>query len=765
MNLASSLLQQLANPDLSHEESVRIRCEFAREMELAGNYEAAREAMEGVWGRIGQRPDLTGLSKFLAAEVLLRTGSLTGWIGSARQIEGSQEIAKNFISESIALFDELEELEKSCEAQTDLAICYWREGAFDEARVILNNELSQLAGKGSPQERRALLNLAVVEQSAKRYHDTLRILLEAAPLFESSDNHTQRGGYHNQLANVLKNLGAFEKRSDYIDRALLEYTAASFHFGEVGNVRYKARVENNLGLLFLTNSKFSEAHEHLTRARRLFETLKDKGSMAQVDETRAKAFLGEGRNAEAEKVARGAVRMLEEGGEQAVLVEAMTTWGTALARLELYEEARQMLERAGEIAYRAGDNESAGVAALTLLEELSERVGREEKLGIYERSDQLLSQSQHPGVLARLRIAARKALSNTQASRAALPEKRWPNFVYASSEMAELLKRAHRIATTGHPLLIAGETGTGRELLARLVHEWSGRAGEFVAVSCGALADGTIESELFGHRRGSFTDAVADYPGLVRRAAGGTLLLGDISGLSPGAQSRLLRLIEHGEVLTLGESLPEYVDLRIITTTSQDLKKLVEKGGFREDLYYRLQAFHVEIPPLRERPEDIEALAKHFITEALAQGSKRVVFTPEAIHAMRRLPLEGNAAQLRSLIDGTLMSAEDGAVITAEAVETAGLRRTSRASFANPWEGFSLKEEVRRFEARFIELALKEAKGHVSKAARLLGFKHHESLTSLLETKHRELLEIRVPATPRRRSIIKVGRTEKTKRA
>jgi DNA-binding NtrC family response regulator len=765
MNLDSSLLQRLANPDLGREESVRIRCELAKEMELAGNYEAAREALGGVWGRIGEKPDLAGLSNFLSAEILLRTGSLTGWIGSARQIEGSQEIAKNFISESIALFDELQELEKACEAQTDLAICYWREGAFDEARVVLNNVLSQLAGEGSPQERRALLNLAVVEESAKRHHDTLRILLGAAPLFESIDNHTQKGGYHNQLGNVLKNLGAAEKRSDYIDRALVEYAAASFHFGEAGNVRYKARVENNLGILFLTSGKFAEAHEHLNRARRLFETLKDKGSMAQVDETRARAFLAEGRNTEAEKVVRGAVRMLEEGGEQALLAEAITTWGTALARLELYEEAREMLERACDVAYQAGDNEGAGVAALTLLEELSERVGREEKLGIYERADQLLSQSQHPGVLARLRGAARKALSNMQASRGLQAEKRWPNFVYASAEMAELLKRAHRIATTTHPLLISGETGTGKELLARLVHEWSGRVGEFVAVNCAALADGMVESELFGHRRGSFTEAVADYPGLVRQAAGGTLLLNDISELSPGAQSRLLRLIEHGEVLTLGESLPDYVDLRIVITTSRDLKRLVEKGSFREDLYYRLQAFHVEIPPLRERPEDMEALAKHFITDALAQGSKRVVFTPEAVSAMCRLPLEGNAAQLRSLIDRTLLAAEDGSVITAEAVETAGLRRTLRSSFANPWEGFSLKEEVRRFEARFIELALKEAKGRVSKAARLLGFKHHESLTSLLETKHRELLDIRVPATPRRRSIIKAGRTEKAKRA
>lgn len=760
MNLVSSLLQQLANPSISRAERVHISCELAREMEEAGNYEAARNVLEGLWQRIGDRPNLEGLDKITAAELLLRAGSLSGWIGSARQVEGAQEVAKDLISESITLFEELQEEKRVCEAQTCLAVCYWREGGFDEARALLGNVLTRLAGECAVQESRALLNLAIVERSANRYNDALRILIDASPLFESSNNHGFKGVFHNQLGTVLKDLGAAENRSDYIDRALVEYAAASFHFGEAGNVRYRARVENNLGYLFLTNGKYAEAHEHLDRARRLFDSLKDKGSIAQVDETRARAFLAEERNAEAERVVRGAVRTLEEGGEQALLAEALTTRGAALARLGRYEEARTTLERAVEVASQAGDNEGAGVAALTLLEELSERVEREEKLGIYERADKLLSQTQHPGILTRLRLAARKALA-PQATRQQQSDRqhRWPNFVYASNEMAELLKRAHRIATTAHPLLITGETGTGKELLAQLVHEWSGRAGEFVVVNCGALVEGMLESELFGHRQGSFADAFADHPGVVRQAAGGTLLLDEISELSLGAQSKLLRVIEYGEVQTIGEPVPGYVDVRIIASTTRDLKQRVEKGSFREDLYYRLHAFQVEIPPLRERPEDIEALAKHFIVESLKQVSKKVAFTPESLHAMRRLPLEGNAHQLRSLIERTLVTAADGAVITAEAVETAGLRRTQRASFANPWEGFSLKEEVRRFESRFIELALKEAKGRVSTAARLLGFKHHESLTSLLETKHKNLLQARLPATPRRRSIIRYSKT------
>jgi transcriptional regulator with PAS, ATPase and Fis domain len=270
-----------------------------------------------------------------------------------------------------------------------------------------------------------------------------------------------------------------------------------------------------------------------------------------------------------------------------------------------------------------------------------------------------------------------------------------------------------------------------------------------------------MESELFGHMRGSFTDAVADSPGLIRQAAGGTLLLDEVAELSPSAQAKLLRVIEQGEVQTIGAPLPERVDVRVIAATHHDLSQRVAKGSFRADLFYRLQAFQVEIPPLRERPEDIKALAEHFINTASRNTSKKVYFMPEAIEAMRRLPLEGNARQLQSLIERTALIAKDGAVITADAVETAGLRRTQRASFANPWENFSLKKEVRRFESRFIELALKEAKGRVTQAARLLGFKHHESLTSLLSTKHKELSEARVPAATRRRSII---RHDKSKR-
>jgi transcriptional regulator with PAS, ATPase and Fis domain len=180
----------------------------------------------------------------------------------------------------------------------------------------------------------------------------------------------------------------------------------------------------------------------------------------------------------------------------------------------------------------------------------------------------------------------------------------------------------------------------------------------------------------------------------------------------------------------------------------------VAKKYFRDDLLYRLNTFHLEIPPLRERPEDIPALAAHFIREFTTRHRKQVSFTPEAVAAMCLLRLKGNARELRSLIERTILTAKNEAEITAEAVETVALRQTQTAGFADPWAHFSFKEEVRLFEERFIELALKEAKGMVTRAARLLGM-HHDALIYRLSHQNKNLLHTRKPVEKRKRSIMR----------
>jgi transcriptional regulator with PAS, ATPase and Fis domain len=375
----------------------------------------------------------------------------------------------------------------------------------------------------------------------------------------------------------------------------------------------------------------------------------------------------------------------------------------------------------------------------------------DELRGVYCRADQLLSNSQHTETLTRLRQCARKVMDAGQARTSRETETR---FVYAAEETGALLRRALRVAETDSTVLITGETGVGKEVLAHLIHEWSGRVGQFVAVNCGALTDTLIESQLFGHKKGSFTDALRDHQGTVREAAGGTLFLDEVAELSRPNQGKLLRLIERGEIHPIGANAPEHINVRIIAATNRDLREEMKHGRFRDDLFYRLQTFHMEIPPLRERPDDIVAIAQCFIEEACRHHSKRVTFTPASLEVMRKMPFKGNARELRILIERTLLIATDGAEISAEAVEAVALRRTRKAGFANAWEGCSLAEEVLIYEKSLIRLALNQAQGSVTSAARLLGVKH-QALSSMLNTRHKDLFDVRAPRKKRFRSIIR----------
>jgi tetratricopeptide (TPR) repeat protein len=210
---------------------------------------------------------------------------------------------------------------------------------------------------------------------------------------------------------VLKDLGLAERREDFIDQALIEYAAASFHFEQAGQKRFLAAVENNLGFLFVSLRRFGEANEHLDRARSLFAGFKDKGMVAQVDDTRARAFIGQGRFAEAESLARSAVRVLEEGDELSLLAEALTTHGRALAKLGNAQLAHSKFSEALATAQRAGDPESAGVAVLSIGEELAVDLPHSELCSYYQMAESLLAESQHHEIKMRLGEYARRLMS------------------------------------------------------------------------------------------------------------------------------------------------------------------------------------------------------------------------------------------------------------------------------------------------------------------------------------------------------------------
>jgi len=322
---------------------------------------------------MGQRPKVKGLDQSTTAEVLLRAGVLTGWIGGRHQIADAHEKSKNLITESLGIFESLSYPKKVAEAQTELALCYWRSGEVENARAVLTAALTHLT-IDSEIKAKAVLRLAITEKRTDNHHKALRILKKNAALFQKIKNEMLRGCYHQTLADVLENLWAARGPSEYLDRALVEYAAASYHFEQAEHRSYLANVENNLGFLFYKVNHCEEAHEHLDSARRIFSSLKDKSAAAQVDETRARVFLKEKRNTEAEKVARASVRALENSDRQSLLAEALTTHGAALARLGQYGAALSTFRRALDLSEQIGNPSRAAEIALTVFREMGDRL-------------------------------------------------------------------------------------------------------------------------------------------------------------------------------------------------------------------------------------------------------------------------------------------------------------------------------------------------------------------------------------------------------
>src|SRR5882762_8568727 len=362
MNLEAQLTAlKTQNRSLPLTEQAALSCSLAKQLEKVGKYELAYEALDEFWPDRSESPRLSGLDDIQKAEVLLRIGAIAGWLGSTDQTTGGQETAKNILTRSIDIFEELRKAERVAEARGDLALCYYREGSFDEARVQLRTALHILPEGNDEQEAILLIRAGIIEERTRRLNDALQFYKRATPLVERSEDHALKGSFHFEYGLVLRRLSAPENREDYLDRALIEYAASSFHYEQAGNARALARVETNLGYLFFTIGRYDEAHKHLDRARYLFLELKDIGTAAKVDETRARTLLAEGRVVDAERTVRSAVRTLQKGGEQAVIAEALTTHATALARLGNGERARSLFEQAIEVSRTAGDLEGAGL--------------------------------------------------------------------------------------------------------------------------------------------------------------------------------------------------------------------------------------------------------------------------------------------------------------------------------------------------------------------------------------------------------------------
>lgn len=306
------------------------------------------------------------------------------------------------------------------------------------------------------------------------------------------------------------------------------------------------------------------------------------------------------------------------------------------------------------------------------------------------------------------------------------------NMIGASPPFLGAINIAERVAPSELPILVSGENGTGKELMARFIHERSMRAGKsLVTINCGALPESLLESTLFGHVRGAFTGAVRDHAGLFAQANGGTLFLDEVGEMPPALQVKLLRAIEYGEILPVGASRPIKVDVRILSATNRDLLEAQASGIFREDLYWRIKGAEIVLPPLRERPEDIPLLAQHFLNQAASvcpDGKPRTLGS-EAEAMLLRHSWPGNLRELRHEMQRASVMAGSRLVLTPEDFDfTRQMSRATASAFA---PGDTLQEKIQHLEQVEIRAALTTHDGNRTRAAEQLGLSRQGLLNKM----------------------------------
>ncbi|MBF0440817.1 MAG: sigma-54-dependent Fis family transcriptional regulator [Oligoflexales bacterium] len=293
------------------------------------------------------------------------------------------------------------------------------------------------------------------------------------------------------------------------------------------------------------------------------------------------------------------------------------------------------------------------------------------------------------------------------------------DFVFADEKMLRIKEVVSQIADTNVPILITGESGTGKEVVARLVHKISGRRdAPFVGVNCAALPSSLLESELFGFEKGAFTGAMQRHIGKFEQASGGTLLLDEITETDKSLQAKLLRAIQENEIQRIGGEAPQKVNTRIIATTNRDITASVKEGNFRQDLFYRLYVIHLEIPPLRERPKDIEVLVRHYLrTYGVQYGKPTINISADAMSKLVKYSWPGNVRELQNMIQRAVIMAPSDFISSHELnLETKSIKNNL------DWVKYlPIGEKLQQIETQFILETLKKHNGNRTHSAKTLG--------------------------------------------
>ena len=306
------------------------------------------------------------------------------------------------------------------------------------------------------------------------------------------------------------------------------------------------------------------------------------------------------------------------------------------------------------------------------------------------------------------------------------------NMIGKSKAMQAVFELAEKVACHNTTVLITGESGTGKELVARGIHFDSDRAdGPLVPVNCGGIPENLLESELFGYRKGAFTGADNDKPGLFAEAEKGTIFLDEIGELPLSLQVKLLRVLQEDEIRPIGDSKTRKIDVRVIAATAKDLEEEIGNGTFREDLFYRLNVMQLHLPPLRERTEDIPPLCQIFIERFSEELNKRVaIISPAAMTMMMKHPWPGNVRELENIIQRAVVLADNDTIFPENLPESIGTV-VGNGGYDNLFGGFSLKEAQRLIEEKLIRKALNETGGNRTQASRLLEISHPSLLSKM----------------------------------
>ena len=679
---------------------------MAKLSEAAGKAEQAREALRACGSR-----EYLGKVELLSAEIAMAGGEYETCLrhcmvampliesfghekdkakalriaGLAHFRLGNLTQCRRDLEEALEICGRCGDVEGTGKSYSNLGLLFTCRGEWARARECLAQALEIAVSSGNTvQIAIRSYSMGCLERKSGRWSVAEEYLNKALDLFRSVEHPAGVSWALSELGILFSQKGEFEAAKDYLVGARDYVRGYGLHREELFAIVALARALMDAG-------RWEEAIEALEEAMPSIKSHAPSGDLAcEARTVYAECLAAAGKTVEAREQALAATELAqkltgryEEGAAQRAMgivsdgVVAIRAFERSLKTLRDLGDDHEIaltLARYGEYLAENGKTAEETRKARSLLLEahaVFDRLGARELADSLE--GRLAALESRGGLFLRRKKIARDA-SCGPALAGVQEELETMGFVTRSRR---ILEQVSRWGHTNARILIHGETGTGKELMARIIHNMSERKSKpYIVVDCAGLAESLAESELFGHVKGAYTNAISDRAGLFEEADGGTVFLDEVGELSPAIQAKLLRVLQEGEVRRVGSSRARKVDLRVIAATNRDLEKAVERGEFRRDLYFRLKGATIDLPPLRERPEDIPVLVEHFVRLQEERSSKTYLFSNEALRVLSEHPWDGNVRELRTEIELLLESCPDCVIESEHLPESLrGMRR------------------------------------------------------------------------------------------